>query len=87
MARAVRVILVAGAICGVLDGLSAIGVLGFFGVGPARVFQGIARGLLGVEAFKRGGLGIALGLLVHCTSASPRSHRPSTTARAASRRL
>jgi len=34
---AVRVILVAGAICGVFDGASAIGVLGFFGVRGVRL--------------------------------------------------
>ena len=63
-------ILVAGAICGVLDGASAIGVLGFFGVGPARVFQGIARGLLGLDALRRGAFGVGVGLAVHFTVAT-----------------
>jgi len=40
LARAVRVILVAGAICGVFDAASAIGVLGFFGVGGVRASAG-----------------------------------------------
>jgi len=65
MARAVRVILVAGAICGILDAASAIGVLGLFGVSPERVFQGIARGLLGLDAFKRGAFSVGVGLAVH----------------------
>ena len=65
MARAVRVILVAGAICGILDGLSAIAVLGYFGVGRVRIFQGIARGLLGVETYQLGAFSAGVGLVVH----------------------
>lgn len=63
--NAVRTILMAGLICGVLDALSATLVSAYFGAAPARVFQGIASGLLGRSAFQ-GGAGTALlGLFLH----------------------
>jgi len=63
--RGYRVILTAGLICGLLDGLSAIAIAAFSGVGPLRVFQGIASGLLGRASFQ-GGVGTALlGILLH----------------------
>jgi hypothetical protein len=65
-----RAILAAGFICGVLDGLCAIAISAYYGVGPVRVFRGIARGLLGPSAV-RGGLGTALlGLGLHFTIAT-----------------
>lgn len=50
---------------GVLDGLDAILVWALRGVGPQRVFQGVAAGLLGPEAFQRGAPAAALGLALH----------------------
>lgn len=50
---------------GVLDGLDAIAVWALRGVGPQRVFQGIAAGLLGPGAFELGAPAAALGLALH----------------------
>jgi hypothetical protein len=62
---AFRVILTAGLICGFLDGLSAVAIAAYSGVGAMRVFQGIASGLLGRSSFQ-GGVGTALlGVLLH----------------------
>jgi hypothetical protein len=55
----------AGLICGVLDALSAIVVSGYFGAAPARVFQGIASGLLGRSAFQGGAGAVLLGVFLH----------------------
>jgi hypothetical protein len=63
--HAVRVVASAGAVCGILDGLSAIGVLGFFGASPAQVFQGIAGGLLGRAAFTLGNFAVVVGIVAH----------------------
>jgi hypothetical protein len=62
---AYRAILTAGLTCGTLDGLSATAVTAFFGGTAIRLFQGIASGLLGRNAFK-GGIGTALlGVALH----------------------
>jgi hypothetical protein len=61
----VILIVAAGLICGVLDGLSAILLTLAFGGKPARMFQGIAAGLLGPNAFKGGGGTVALGVALH----------------------
>ncbi|MGA2096189.1 MAG: hypothetical protein ABSH39_07815 [Candidatus Acidiferrum sp.] len=60
--HAAQAILTAGAICGTLDGLSALAISkGHF----VRLFQFIASGILGPDAFK-GGMKIALlGLSLH----------------------
>lgn len=50
---------------GVLDGLDAIVVWALRGVGPQRVFQGIAAGLLGPGAFQLGAPAALLGLALH----------------------
>lgn len=50
---------------GALDGLDAIVVWALRGVGPQRVFQGIAAGLLGPDAFQLGAPAAALGLALH----------------------
>jgi uncharacterized membrane protein YagU involved in acid resistance len=66
-------ILAAGLMCGVLDGLSAIGVWMVFRVKPIRVFQGIASGVLGPDAFQRdktAALGVAVHFLVSFAAAS-----------------
>jgi hypothetical protein len=63
-------IIAAGLICGVLDGLCAIAISAYYGVGPERTFRGIARGLLGPSA-AQGGLGTALlGVGLHFTIAT-----------------
>lgn len=62
---ALRTILSAGFICGVLDITAAIVVYGFFGLKPISLLQGIAAGLLGARA-REGGLSTAaLGLFLH----------------------
>jgi len=60
--RALQVIFAAGLLCGILDGLSALALAkGNF----VRLFQFIASGILGPDAFK-GGMRIALlGLALH----------------------
>jgi len=63
--KAVQAILMAGLICGVLDGLSAVGLSIAFGNGPVRMLQGIASGVLGPNAFKDGAGTAALGLALH----------------------
>ncbi|MBA3318441.1 MAG: hypothetical protein H0T50_10175 [Gemmatimonadales bacterium] len=60
-----RALLFGGLTVGVLDALDALIIFGLRGVPPARVFQGIASGLLGRVAFE-GGLATALlGVLLH----------------------
>jgi hypothetical protein len=63
---AARVILIAGAMAGVLD-ITAACVSAFLqnGVPPVRVLQFVASGLLGREAFQGGAATAALGLLLH----------------------
>jgi hypothetical protein len=59
---ALRTIFLAGVICGTLDGLSAVALAGGRWI---RLFQFIASGILGPNAFK-GGLGAAtLGIALH----------------------
>jgi hypothetical protein len=57
-------------IAGVLDGLDAvIFYRAAFSVPPARLFQGIARGLIGVSASTAGWKAVALGIALHFTVA------------------
>jgi hypothetical protein len=55
---------------GILDGLDAVVFFGLRGVSPIRIFQAIARGLLGREAFAGGAatalLGVGLHFVVAC---------------------
>jgi hypothetical protein len=69
--RAVPTILLGGLIAGLLDGLDAVGFYrAAFGVAPARLFQGIAAGLLGRAASFRGGWRtVVLGIALHFTVA------------------
>jgi hypothetical protein len=62
----VRVILYGGLIAGTLD-LSAAFISSWLraGVGPVRVMQSIASGLLGAAAFTGGATSAALGVLLH----------------------
>ena len=58
-------ILIGGAIGGMLDLLFALAFAGYHGVGPVRVFQTIASGLLGDAAFTGGALVAILGVACH----------------------
>jgi hypothetical protein len=63
--RAIQTIFAAGLICGVLDGVSALIVSELFGGKPIRVFQGIASGILGRNAFDGGLRTAAIGVALH----------------------
>jgi len=67
-----RAILYGGLTVGVLDGLDAIVFFGLrSGVGPLRIFQGIAGGLLGRDTAVAGGIAtVLLGLVLHFTIAT-----------------
>ena len=58
--QAAQAILAAGLLCGVLDGISAVLISLPYGVPAARVFRGIAAGVLGPADAARGGAGAAL---------------------------
>lgn len=60
-----RTILLGGLIVGALDGLDAIIFFGLRGVSTIRIFQAIAAGLLGREAFQGGLPTAALGVVLH----------------------
>jgi hypothetical protein len=49
----------------VLDGLYVVTIFAVRGVPPGRVFQGVAAGLLGREAFQGGVTTAVLGILLH----------------------
>jgi hypothetical protein len=66
---ALQPILWAGIICGVLDGLSAVGLTVLSGSTPVRLFQYIASGLVGRSAFTGGLVSSALGVSLHFTVA------------------
>jgi hypothetical protein len=62
---AIRVILLAGLTCGVLDIACTLTLSRFKGIAPVRLLQGIASGMLGPKSFE-GGRGTAvLGLGIH----------------------
>jgi hypothetical protein len=70
-ARPLRVILTAGFVAGVLDGLdAALIITALNGVSAVRVFQFIASGLLGISSFRGGIATAALGVLLHFTIAT-----------------
>src|SRR5687767_15122496 len=52
-------------IVGILDGLDAVVFFGLRGAQPIRIFQAIASGLLGRQAFDGGLATAALGLVLH----------------------
>lgn len=60
-----RAALLGGLIVAVLDGLDALLFFGLRGISPARLFQGIASGLLGRSAFEGGMATALLGVLIH----------------------
>src|SRR5438046_9088440 len=72
--RAFRAIASAGLIAGILDITSAFVLAGLKGVGPIRVLQGVAMGLLGQHALEGGlataGLGFAIHFSIACAATS-----------------
>ncbi|HEX2203022.1 MAG TPA: hypothetical protein VHG91_06980 [Longimicrobium sp.] len=60
-----RALLLGTLTVGVLDGLDAVVFYGTMGVAPIRIFQSIASGLLGREAFAGGLQTALLGALLH----------------------
>jgi hypothetical protein len=68
--KAFETILVGGLIAGILDGLDAAIYYDLVsGVAPARLFRGIASGLLGPAALSGGGYTALLGVALHLTIA------------------
>jgi hypothetical protein len=65
----IRSIAVAGLICGVLDGLSAVALFGWLGADAGTTLSGIARGALGPAALTGGGAAVTLGVVAHFTVA------------------
>lgn len=65
-----RAILLGGLTVGILDGLDAIIFFGLRGVPPHRIFQAIAAGLLGKDAFQGGMATVALGVVIHFSIAT-----------------
>ena len=63
--RAFRAIASAGLVAGILDITSAFVLAGLKGVGPIRVLQGVAMGLLGQQALEGGLATAGLGLAIH----------------------
>lgn len=63
--RAPRAILTAGALAGALDIAAAFTIYALRDVGPVRILQSIASGILGRAAFAGGAATAALGLLLH----------------------
>ncbi len=62
---AAKAILIAGFVCGVLDGISAIVLTKALGGSTVRMFQGIARGIQGAAAFQQGANSVLLGVALH----------------------
>ena len=60
-----QTVLLGGAAVAVLDGLDAVIFWGLRGVGPARVFQGVAAGLYGRSSFAGGATTALVGLAIH----------------------
>ncbi len=60
-----KTILIAGLTCGILDGIAAIIFTKALGGTTTRMFQGIARGVLGTAAFQGGASSVALGIALH----------------------
>jgi hypothetical protein len=63
--RGLRAVVIAGLTAGVLDITAAIGLYALRGVGPVRILQSVASGLLGDAAFRGGVLTAVLGILLH----------------------
>jgi hypothetical protein len=65
MAGALRAIVWGGVACALLDGLAASVQFGLKGIKPLHVWQGVASGLLGERAFRKGWVSGGFGLLLH----------------------
>jgi hypothetical protein len=65
MSGAMQAILWGGTACAVLDAAAASLQFGLKGIKPLRVWQGVASGLLGEHAFRRGWVSGGFGLLLH----------------------
>jgi hypothetical protein len=63
--KATRAILWGGLMCGVLDISSAFVIWGVRGIGPVRILQSVAAGLLGRQSFEGGFATAALGTVLH----------------------
>src|SRR5215510_11102803 len=63
--RAFNAILYGGLAVGVLDGLAAVILTLLNGRSPGRMFQGIARGLIGDASLNGGWATISLGVSLH----------------------
>ena len=64
--RFLPTVILGGMIVGILDGLDAVIFYGIHpGVAPDRLFQGIARGLIGARAFQGGWATVLLGVGLH----------------------
>lgn len=63
--RFVPAVIWGGILCGVLDLTAAMVQWGIRGVGPVRIMQSIASGLLGQAAFRGGAATAALGAALH----------------------
>jgi hypothetical protein len=60
-----RAILLGTLTVAILDGLDAVVFFGLRGVSPVRIFQAIASGLLGRDAFTGGAASVVLGVGLH----------------------
>jgi hypothetical protein len=65
MTEVARAILYGGVLCGVLDAIAATTSFKFQGVPPIRVWQSVASGVFGDNAFRWGLKSAAFGLLMH----------------------
>ena len=63
--HAEKAIVIAGLLCGVLDGIAAAVLSHSYGGTTMRMFQGIARGVLGTSALKGGVATALLGVALH----------------------
>jgi hypothetical protein len=58
-------IVFAGTLCGILDGLAAVGLTLYYHGKPEWTFQGIARGLVGNWAYAEGIATVFIGAVLH----------------------
>lgn len=65
MSSPLRWLLRGALVVGLLDGLDAVIVFHLRGVSPVRLFQGIARNLIGASALEGGAATALLGVAVH----------------------
>jgi hypothetical protein len=63
MASAVKAIVAAGLLCGVMDITAALVVYGRFALRPMPLLQGIAKGVLGASASQGGWATAGLGIV------------------------